>query len=154
MWSLLVVLYCWRIGCSCWLVVVVIQIQSLLRPMRYQTMTIGWNNIWWAMGIIQAVAFIALVVFIIYGLWLQFRMRLDIEENEQEDNKKLHEWIKAQSQTCERIGLSQYWKRRYARRQMTLVSYIIIYNKERAKLQYGFCPFLFCYIRFLLLYFM
>lgn len=60
------------------------------------------------MSIIQAVAFIALVVFIIYGLWLQFRMRLDIEENEQEDNKKLHEWIKAQSQTCERIGLSQY----------------------------------------------
>lgn len=49
------------------------------------------------MSIIQAVAFIALVVFIIYGLWLQFRMRLDIEENEQEDNKKLHEWIKAQS---------------------------------------------------------
>jgi len=32
------------------------------------------------MSIIQAVAFIALVVFIIYGLWLQFRMRLDIEE--------------------------------------------------------------------------
>ena len=76
------------------------------------------------MSIIQVVAFIALVVFIIYGLWLQFRMRLDIEENEQEDNKKLHEWIKAQSQTCERIRLYQYGKRRYTRRQMTLVSYI------------------------------
>ena len=35
-----------------------------------------------------------MVVFIIYGLWLQFRMRLDIEENEQEDNKKLHEGSK------------------------------------------------------------
>ena len=56
------------------------------------------------MSIIQAVAFIALVVFIIYGLWLQFRMRLDIEENEQEDNKKLHEWIKAHPDGSNSLG--------------------------------------------------
>ena len=56
------------------------------------------------MSIIQAVAFIALVVFIIYGLWLQFRMRLDIEENEQEDNKKLHEWIKAHPDRSNSLG--------------------------------------------------
>ena len=56
----------------------------------------------------QLIIFIGMVAFIAFGVWLQFRMRLDIEENEQEDNKKLHEWIKAQSQTCERIGLSQY----------------------------------------------
>lgn len=56
------------------------------------------------MSIIQAVAFIALVVFIIYGLWLQFRMRLDIEENEQEDNKKLHEWIKAHPDQSDSLG--------------------------------------------------
>ena len=56
------------------------------------------------MSIIQAVAFIALVVFIIYGLWLQFRMRLDIEENEQENNKKLHEWIKANPDRSNSLG--------------------------------------------------
>ena len=52
----------------------------------------------------QLIIFIALVVFIIYGLWLQFRMRLDIEENEQEDNKKLHEWIKAHPNRSNSLG--------------------------------------------------
>lgn len=52
----------------------------------------------------QLIIFIALVVFIIYGLWLQFRMRLDIEENEQEDNKKFHEWIKAHPDHSDSLG--------------------------------------------------
>ena len=56
------------------------------------------------MSITQAAAFIALVVFIIYGLWLQFRMRLDIEENEREYNKKFHEWIKAHPNRSNSLG--------------------------------------------------
>ena len=62
------------------------------------------------MSIIQAVAFITLVVFIIYGLWLQFRMRLDIEENEQEDNKKLHEWIKRNPKRAKELGYTNMEK--------------------------------------------
>jgi hypothetical protein len=31
-------------------------------------------------------------------------MRLDIEENEQEDNKKLHEWIKAHPDRSNSLG--------------------------------------------------
>ena len=62
------------------------------------------------MSIIQAVAFIALVVFIIYGLWLRFRMRLDIEENEQEDSKKLHEWIKRNPKRAKELGYTNIEK--------------------------------------------
>ena len=59
----------------------------------------------------QLIIFIGMVAFIAFGVWLQFRMKFDIKENEREYNKKFHEWIKAQSQTCERIGLHQYGKR-------------------------------------------
>ena len=43
----------------------------------------------------QLIIFIGMVAFIAFGVWLQFRMKFDIKENEREYNKKFHEWIKA-----------------------------------------------------------
>lgn len=40
----------------------------------------------------QLIIFIGMVAFIAFGLWLQFRIKFDIKENEREYNKKFHEW--------------------------------------------------------------
>ena len=52
----------------------------------------------------QIIVFIGMVVFIAFGIWLQFRMKFDIKANEQEDNKKLHEWIKAHPDRSDSLG--------------------------------------------------
>ena len=52
----------------------------------------------------QLIIFIGMVAFIAFGVWLQFRMKFDIKENEREYNKKFHEWIKAHPDRSDSLG--------------------------------------------------
>lgn len=52
----------------------------------------------------QLIIFIGMVAFIAFGVWLQFRMKFDIKENEGEYNKKFHEWIKAHPNRSNSLG--------------------------------------------------
>lgn len=52
----------------------------------------------------QLIIFIGMVAFIAFGVWLQFRMKFDIKENEREYNKKFHEWIKAHPNQSNSLG--------------------------------------------------
>lgn len=52
----------------------------------------------------QLIIFIGMVAFIDFGVWLQFRMKFDIKENEREYNKKFHEWIKAHPNRSNSLG--------------------------------------------------
>ena len=52
----------------------------------------------------QLIIFIGMVAFIAFGVWLQFRMKFDIKENEREYNKKFHEWIKAHPDRSNSLG--------------------------------------------------
>lgn len=52
----------------------------------------------------QLIIFIGMVAFIAFGVWLQFRMKFDIKENEWEYNKKFHEWIKAHPNRSNSLG--------------------------------------------------
>ncbi|MBO6073811.1 hypothetical protein SAMN04487901_10145 [Prevotella communis] len=52
----------------------------------------------------QLIIFIGMVAFIAFGVWLQFRMKFDIKENEREYNKKFHEWIKAHPNRSNSLG--------------------------------------------------
>lgn len=59
------------------------------------------------MSIIQIVTFIVLVAiagFVIYGLWLQFRIRKYQDENDTEHGKRLHEWIKDNPERAKKLG--------------------------------------------------
>ena len=59
------------------------------------------------MSIIQVVAFIVLVAlagFVIFGLWLQFRIRKYQDENDTEHVKRLREWIKDNPERAEELG--------------------------------------------------
>ena len=59
------------------------------------------------MTIIQIVTFIVLVAiagFVIYGLWLQFRIRKYQDGNDKEHEKKLREWIKRNPKRAEELG--------------------------------------------------
>ena len=52
----------------------------------------------------QLIIFIGMVAFIAFGVWLQFRMKFDIKENEREYNKKFHEWSKAHPNRSNSLG--------------------------------------------------
>lgn len=52
----------------------------------------------------QLIIFFGMVAFIAFGVWLQFRMKFDIKENEREYNKKFHEWIKAHPNRSNSLG--------------------------------------------------
>ena len=52
----------------------------------------------------QLIIFIGMVAFIAFGVWLQFRIKFDIKENEREYNKKFHEWIKAHPNRSNSLG--------------------------------------------------
>jgi hypothetical protein len=52
----------------------------------------------------QLIIFIGMVAFIAFGVWLQFRMKFGIKENEREYNKKFHEWIKAHPNRSNSLG--------------------------------------------------
>ncbi|MBR6844814.1 MAG: hypothetical protein IKM79_06945 [Bacteroidales bacterium] len=59
------------------------------------------------MSIIQVVAFIvliALVGFVIFGLWLKFRIRKYQDENDTEHVKRLRKWIKENPERAEELG--------------------------------------------------
>ena len=59
------------------------------------------------MSIIQVVAFIVLVAlagFVIFGLWLQFRIRKYKDENDTEHVKRLLKWIKENPGRAKELG--------------------------------------------------
>lgn len=59
------------------------------------------------MSIIQIIAFIvliALIGFVIFGLWLQFRIRKYQDENDTEHVKRLHKWIKENPGRAKELG--------------------------------------------------
>lgn len=59
------------------------------------------------MSIIQIIAFIvliALIGFVIFGLWLQFRIRTFQDGNDKEHVKKLREWIKRNPKRAKELG--------------------------------------------------
>lgn len=58
----------------------------------------------------QLIIFIGMVAFIAFGVWLQFRMKFDIKENEREYNKKFHEWIKRNPKRAKELGYTNMEK--------------------------------------------
>ena len=58
------------------------------------------------MSIIQIIVVIGLVAFVIFGLWLLFRIRKYQDENDIEHGKRLREWIKDNPERAEELGYS------------------------------------------------
>ena len=62
------------------------------------------------MSIIQIIAFIvliALIGFVIFGLWLLFRIRKYQDKNDIEHGKRLREWIKDNPERAEELGYTR-----------------------------------------------
>ena len=62
------------------------------------------------MSIIQVVAFIVLVAlagFVIFGLWLQFRIRKVQDGDDDEHYRRLHKWIKENPERAEELGYTR-----------------------------------------------
>ena len=53
---------------------------------------------------IQIIALIVLVGFVIFGLWLLFRIRTFQDGNDKEHVKKLREWIKRNPKRAKELG--------------------------------------------------
>jgi hypothetical protein len=58
----------------------------------------------------QLIIFIGMVAFIAFGVWLQFRMKFDIKENEREYNKRFREWIKRNPKRAKELGYTNMEK--------------------------------------------
>ena len=56
------------------------------------------------MSIIQIIAFIVLVGFVIFGLWFQFYIRRCHKSNAKEHAKRLREWIKRNPKRAKELG--------------------------------------------------
>ena len=56
------------------------------------------------MSMIQIIAFIVLVGFVIFGLWLQFYIRRCHKSNAKEHAKRLREWIKRNPKRAKELG--------------------------------------------------
>ena len=56
------------------------------------------------MSIIQIIVVIGLGAFVIFGLWLLFRIRKYQDENDIEHGKRLREWIKDNPERAEELG--------------------------------------------------
>lgn len=56
------------------------------------------------MSIIQIVALIVLVGFVIFGLWFQFYIRRCHKSNAKEHAKRLREWIKRNPKRAKELG--------------------------------------------------
>ena len=56
------------------------------------------------MSIIQIIVVIGLVAFVIFGLWLPFRIRTFQDGNDKEHVKKLREWIKRNPKRAKELG--------------------------------------------------
>ena len=60
------------------------------------------------MSIIQIIVVIGLVAFVIFGLWLLFRIRTFQDGNDKEHVKKLREWIKRNPKRAEELGYTLF----------------------------------------------
>jgi hypothetical protein len=56
------------------------------------------------MSIIQLIALIVLVGFVIFGMWLQFYIRRCHKSNAKEHAKRLREWIKRNPKRAKELG--------------------------------------------------
>lgn len=56
------------------------------------------------MSIIQIIALIVLVGFVIFGLWFQFYIRRCHKSNAKEHAKRLREWIKHNPKRAKELG--------------------------------------------------
>ena len=56
------------------------------------------------MSMIQIIAFIVLVGFVIFGLWFQFYIRRCHKSNAKEHAKRLREWIKRNPKRAKELG--------------------------------------------------
>ena len=56
------------------------------------------------MSMIQIIALIVLVGFVIFGLWFQFYIRRCHKSNAKEHAKRLHEWIKRNPKRAKELG--------------------------------------------------
>lgn len=56
------------------------------------------------MSIIQIIALIVLVGFVIFGLWFQFYIRHSHKSNAKEHAKRLREWIKRNPKRAKELG--------------------------------------------------
>ena len=56
------------------------------------------------MSIIQIIALIVLVGFVIFGLWFQFYIRRSHKSNAKEHAKRLREWIKRNPKRAKELG--------------------------------------------------
>ncbi len=56
------------------------------------------------MSIIQIIALIVLVGFVIFGLWFQFYIRRCHKSNAKEHAKRLREWIKRNPKRAKELG--------------------------------------------------
>ena len=62
------------------------------------------------MSIIQIIAFIvliALIGFVIFGLWLQFHIKKSQEGDETEHAERLSEWIRDNPERAEKLGYTR-----------------------------------------------
>lgn len=59
------------------------------------------------MSIIQIIVVIGLVAFVIFGLWLQYRIKKYKDENDTEHVKRLHKWIKENPERAEELGYTR-----------------------------------------------
>ena len=56
------------------------------------------------MSIIQIIVVIGLVAFVIFGLWLQFRIRKVQDGDDDEHYRRLRKWIKENPERAEELG--------------------------------------------------
>ena len=59
------------------------------------------------MSIIQIIVVIGLVAFVIFGLWLQFRIRKVQDGDDDEHYRRLRKWIKENPERAEELGYTR-----------------------------------------------
>jgi FtsZ-interacting cell division protein ZipA len=59
------------------------------------------------MSIIQIIVVIGLVAFVIFGLWLQYRIKKSQEGDETEHAERLSEWIRDNPERAEELGYTR-----------------------------------------------
>ena len=62
------------------------------------------------MSMIQVIALIVLVGFVIFGLWFQFYIRRCHKSNAKEHAKRLREWIKRNPKRAKELGYTNMEK--------------------------------------------
>ena len=59
------------------------------------------------MSIIQIIVVIGLVAFVIFGLWLQYRIKKVQDGDDKEHYKRLRKWIKENPERAEELGYTR-----------------------------------------------